>query len=180
MDIKLQVALISGLVGSLVGVLVTMWQVRKQFEASAELQRRENRIPVMQKLWAQLQPLSFHGKTQIDRSDMLSKISDNLTDWYYKTGGLYLSKTSADFYVDFQNSLQSLMMAHDQGREVRLNQLTHAEFHRLQLEASALRSLTVRDCGTRIETDSKYGSDAKNNIRIKIEKCKECNPVNKG
>ncbi|MGD9367361.1 MAG: hypothetical protein PVH87_16805 [Desulfobacteraceae bacterium] len=179
MDIKLQVALISGLVGSLIGVLVTMWQVRKQFEASAELQRRENRIPVMQKLWEQMRPFSFFGKPQNERKELLSKISNDLTQWYYKTGGLYLSETSQKYYVRFQEAIETIIKKY-RFSEVNLNKLSHSEFHLLQEEASALRTLTARDCGTRIETDSKYGIEAGTKMQSKLENCKICQSEKKG
>ena len=109
---------------------------------------------------------------------MLSKISDDLTHWYFKVGGLYISKTSQDFYVSFQETIEFIMAEHDR-RDVRIDELSHAQFHKLQLEASALRSLTARDCGTRIETESQYGKDAEENIKTKLKNCKKCNPQEK-
>lgn len=179
MDITLGAALLSGLVGSLAGILVTMWQVRKQLEAGAELQRRENRIPVMQELWSHLQAFSFFGKPQKERGELLRKISDDLTQWYYKKGGLYLSETSQKFYVRFQTTINTFITNYDLP-EIKLDQLNHSEFHQLQEEASVLRTLTARDCGTRIETDSKYDIEAEKEMRLKLENCANCKREKKG
>ena len=170
---------LSGTVVFLGGYMLMTRRVMKEFQAKAELEQRTARLAPVQKLWRAMEPLSFFPGPQRPEGVILMKLTEDLTTWYYGTGGVYVSTGSRDLYVGLQEKLQKLRCEYgDEATLSKVSSCNHKDFHYLQHDASALRSSTAGDCGTRSKSEdefsSQYAKDIERKIEMRKQECKEC------
>jgi hypothetical protein len=150
------ISIVSGLASGVLTAIASYFAISKkihmEFERNAELELRARRVPIIQKLWKVMEPISYRSGRVKASERTISKFSEELTTWYYEVGGIYLSKSSWSMYIELQKALEKLQSCH--GVNKLISELPHRDLHYLQHDGSALRSCTAKDCGTRSESSS--------------------------
>jgi hypothetical protein len=140
MDVTaIAVAAIAAVVGLIAGIVGTAYKSRKELETSYDIDRRKARIFVYKKLWTESAVLSLYSPPKFDR-DAATQFSAELRRWYFEDGGMYLSKSAQEAYLNLQQALEETLSRDDDPMLLR---------EILRKKASALRSALVRDIATR-------------------------------
>jgi hypothetical protein len=105
---------------------------------------REQRLQVYPPLWAHTSIVSRWPRTNATWRD-LAAVHGMLRQWYYGSGGLFMSERSRDLYGDVQG-LMDLLVAY---REDSAEQMTRDEYEYLMDRCSALRTALTQDLETR-------------------------------
>jgi hypothetical protein len=105
---------------------------------------REQRLQVYPPLWAHTSIVSRWPRTSATWRD-LAAVHGMLRQWYYGSGGLFMSERSRDLYGDVQVLVDWLVL----GREDSADQMTGREYDYLMERCSALRTALTQDLETR-------------------------------
>ena len=105
---------------------------------------REQRLQVYPQLWAHTSIVSRWPRTDATWRD-LAAVHGMLRQWYYGSGGLFMSERSRDLYGDVQVLMDWLVA----GREDSADQITGREYEYVMDRCSALRTALTQDLETR-------------------------------
>ena len=97
--------LISAILTYFLGVLKTKRELIVKFDQRV----LEERLTAYKELWKLFLPLAKYNPAQSPTYDILRNISISMTNWYYETGGLYLTYESRKEYFDVQECIQELL-----------------------------------------------------------------------
>jgi hypothetical protein len=149
MDIKLGVAALSAFAGIVATYLAAILKYRKDLEFKYDTDLREKRIPEYRALWRLLQPLARYSRPEPVTGKLIQQLSQELRQWYFEQGGLFLSDRSRDSYFALQDALTAVVADHKQTLSA---VLTEETFERIRVKGSDLRTCMTRDVGTRKES----------------------------
>lgn len=127
-----------------VSYLAVRWKIRKELDAMYDRTLREYRLPVYQRLWESLQPLSKYSPPAPVTHKIVTDLSIRLREWYYLEGGLYLSKKAQKAYVQLQGEMKETA-----GSSESSNVLNEKTLNKLFNAGSTLRTAMAFDVGTR-------------------------------
>lgn len=130
-------AILVAAVGAVIGAAVNS-------RAKIDEGLREQRLQVYPQLWAHTSIVSRWPRTGATWLD-LAAVHGMLRQWYYGTGGLFMSERSRDLYGDAQ-ILMGWLVA---GREDSAEQMTGREYEYMMYRCSALRTALTQDLETR-------------------------------
>ncbi len=143
---EVSVALISGILGFLASTVTMFLKFRKDLEAKYDLDLRARRIVAYKELWKHLQPLAKYSPPGPVTHQTLQNLSENLRQWYFEEGGLFLSESSRDSYFALQDEIRGLFRNSDQ---LEGKPLAEPIYELVRSKSSALRTALTRDVGTR-------------------------------
>ena len=137
----------------LAGWLGSIWKERisrlEAAHAQIDVDLRTRRIEVYKDLWEKTALLPRWPKDEkVTYADLL-KFTINLKDWYFMTGGMYLSRTTHDEgYFPLQKELEKVL---NKGKDGPLSLENPNDYEAIRDKCSALRSLLARDIQSRRE-----------------------------
>jgi len=122
----------------LVSYRITRWNIRKEFE----IELRKQRLDAFKKLWAISQPLALYGRKEPVTRAVISRLAQDLRQWYFEEGGMFLSDASRDKYMALQESLQKAIRSPGGGAEpvAEPDALDAKTFEGVRQKGSELRS----------------------------------------
>jgi hypothetical protein len=150
MDKTITVAIVTGLFGILSGVLLTylgaVLKFRKDLEAEYDKDLRSTRIKVYQGLWNSLQLLARYDRPEPLNPKTLGKLSLEMREWYFQTGGLYLSEETRNSYFDLKETIRKVL---DSPKYRPDDVLDPEDSQNVLHKGSLLRARLTQDVGTR-------------------------------
>jgi hypothetical protein len=102
-------ATVAAALSALLSFFVTSWKVRRDLEVEYDKSLRTLRIESYKKLWTLLLSLARYPRPEPPSYENLEGLTEQLRDWYFKDGGLFLSDETREAYFDLQDALQALM-----------------------------------------------------------------------
>jgi hypothetical protein len=139
------------IVAALAAWLGKVWADRlsqaQKFIGEIDLDLRKRRIEVYESLWKSTALLPKWPRAESVTYADLAALSQQLREWYYGSGGMYLSKTSRDEgYGPLQGAITSVL------GEGKIGVLSPADYEAVRKKCSALRTMLTEDIETRRES----------------------------
>jgi hypothetical protein len=138
--------ILSAVVGGLAGIFATAYKSRKELESLYDIELRRKRIDAYGELWKLLEPLAYWSPPAPPTYATLAGVSRALRRWYFKGGGLVLSKQARAPYFNLQEALTELSAGDMATGEEALDEDTREIVKAL---ASRLRTASTDDVATR-------------------------------
>ncbi len=143
-------AIITGLIGLASGAILAylgaILKFRKELEAEYDKDLRNKRIEVYKELWSQLQLLARYDRPKPLNRKTLEKLTVAMREWYFETGGLFLSEESRKAYFDLKQGIKDIL----ENSKYRADEaLDLPDVEALVDKASLLRARLTKDVGTR-------------------------------
>ena len=102
-------SLVSGLVSAILTYFGTRSKIRLDLSAEYDKELRASRLEVYQELWRLLKPLArFSAESPLTYS-IIRETTENMRDWYFDTGGIYLSRLSREPYMKLKGAMQAII-----------------------------------------------------------------------
>lgn len=109
---------------------------------------RTRRIPVYADLWKMTGLLPIWPWNTELQYEALHQLTGELRDWYFKTGGMYLSSNARDAYFEVQKSINGVIQRGRTGR------IDDGDYKAVRETCSALRTELAEDLLSRREAPS--------------------------
>jgi len=107
--LSLITGLVSGLISAVITFFVTRSKVRLDLTAEYDRKLRSERLDAYRELFKRLKPLARYSQESPLTYAIIKDTSENLRDWYFDIGGIYLSKESRTPYFDLKTMLQKII-----------------------------------------------------------------------
>lgn len=139
-------------VGGMAAWLGTVWKDRIERQesmlAKIDVDLRSRRIVAYEPLWAMMKVLPKWPRDDGVTYERLRRFSEELRDWYFEKGGLYLSEKSRAEYGTLQDELHRVL---NSGRTGTLEQKPKDEYELVRERCSKLRTSLAKDIASRRE-----------------------------
>ncbi len=132
-------------------------QAEARFKANLEIAEqidvhlREKRIPVYEAIWKTMDVLPKWPRAENVSYEKILKFSQDLRDWYFHTGGMYLSSHSKVAYVALQDTIWTILPHPSQGA------LSGEHYDQIRESCSKLRDELTIDLQSRRPTPIQNG-----------------------
>jgi hypothetical protein len=147
--IALIAGLVSGAITSVITYFATAAKIRLELTIEYDKELRKDRLGAYLKLWPKLKPLARYSPPSPVGHQLVKKTSENMRDWYFDTGGVYLSRESRDRYFKLKATMQKII---DNPKiPEKDGSLPPGLVATLHDEATELRAALSDDVGTRQE-----------------------------
>jgi hypothetical protein len=150
METPIFVAMLTGLFGLISGIVLTylgsVLKFRKDLEAEYDKDLRNRRLDAYQDLWKLLEILARYDRPKPLNRQTLEELTATMREWYFGTGGLYLSEKTRGTYFDLKRALQDKIARGNYGAD---GSLVGPDSQSLLDLASLLRASLSQDVGTR-------------------------------
>jgi hypothetical protein len=157
---EIAAAVIAGGAGLVAGVVGTAYKSRKALEHEYDIDLRKARVRVYQQLWSELEVLAKYSPPQFTR-EAVADLSVVLREWYFRSGGMYLSRPARNAYFDLQEALVQVLDIDD---PMLLREL-------LRERGSRLRTAMTEDVATRVAP--RLGRSAAADVDVRDEERRE-------
>jgi hypothetical protein len=149
---SLVVPLISGLVAGIISAVLTYFgtrsKIRLDLTAEYDKDLRASRLEVYKTLWTLLKPLARYSREGPLTYQLVKNISEEMRDWYFDTGGIYLSRQSRGPYFKMKEVMQAII--DDASLVQRADEpLSEVNIKALLKSGTRLRESLADDIGTR-------------------------------
>jgi len=145
-------SLLIGGVGGFVSAVITYISARAKtrLELAVEYDKKlqESRLEAYKKLWAMLEPLARFGRDRAVTYEDLRGISDLSRSWYFREGGIYLTKESRGPYFRWKGLMQPLL-DNNQFADQPKAPIPETELEKVISAGSTLRTSLSDDIGTK-------------------------------
>lgn len=115
------------------------------FTNSVDTDLRTRRIDVYSELWEKTGTLPLWPRNRELRYADLQNLNLAFRDWYFKKGGIYLSRNAREAYGELQRHLVSVLAASSDSL------VTDSDYESIQKKCSALRAELTKDLLSRRE-----------------------------
>jgi hypothetical protein len=147
--IALIAGLVSGAVTSVITYFATAAKIRLELTIEYDKELRKERLSAYLKLWPKLKPLARYSPPSPVSRQLVKDTSEDMRDWYFDTGGVYLSRESRDHYFKLKGTMQKIIDDPEILEED--GSLPGKWVKTLHYEATRLRAALSDDIGTRQE-----------------------------
>ncbi len=100
---------ISALVGAVVSYVLAVIQHILEVQTKVDERLRQNRFTVYKVLWEKTGLLPQWPRSTIVTYEKLTGLSEDMRDWYFTQGGIYLSAQARKSYGDAQEAIQMVL-----------------------------------------------------------------------
>ena len=101
--------LASGIVSAVLTYFGTRSKIRLDLSAEYDKELRASRLEVYKELWKLLKPLARYSRESPLTYSVVKKTSEDMRDWYFDRGGIYLSRASRDPYFEMKKAMQVII-----------------------------------------------------------------------
>jgi hypothetical protein len=70
---------------------------------------RDKRLELYKQLWPKTEPLGRYGPSHSYTYKVVQAVSLDMQDWYFREGGLFLSKKSRKPYLELKDQIQTIV-----------------------------------------------------------------------
>jgi hypothetical protein len=105
---SLLTVVVSSLVGGLVAYVGAVVKNTLDMRAKVDESLRDKRVAVYQKLWQTTEILPKWPRRTDVTYEGLTQFSQGLRDWYFREGGMYLSRQARKAYGELQDTIVEL------------------------------------------------------------------------
>lgn len=95
--------------GAVLAYVTAVVKFRKDLEAEFDKDLRERRLGAYEKLWATLESLARYDLPEPLTPYVLSKVTEAMRQWYFQSGGLYLSDDTRKVYFTLKDAIQRVV-----------------------------------------------------------------------
>lgn len=106
--LSLITGLVSGLISAVITFFVTRAKVRLDLTAEYDRKLRSERLDAYRELFKRLKPLARYSPESPLTHKVINDTSEELRDWYFDIGGIYLSKESRTPYFNLKQLMQNI------------------------------------------------------------------------
>ena len=100
---------LSGVVSAALTYVSTKAKTRLDLAAQYDKELQQSRLAAYKILWAMTEPLARYGRARTVSVGDVHKISEQTRDWYFQTGGIYLTQASRGPYFKWKALLQPVL-----------------------------------------------------------------------
>jgi hypothetical protein len=141
------IGLISGIVGAVITYFTTRSKIRLELTAEYDKELRKKRLEVYQELWKLLKPLARFSRENPITYQIVKDTSENMRNWYFDTGGIFLTKESRIPYFALKKEMQKIIDNDDLEKSVEM--IREEELNPILRQGNSLRTSLSEDIGTR-------------------------------
>ena len=136
-------SIITAVVAAILAAVGTYVTTRRNLQIQFDASLREMRIAVYKPLWSRLAGLAKYARPEPLSRDEALELAETLRDWYFETGGLFLSQETRRDYFALHDALEVVP------RRTSGETLSVEDDELLRVLSSRLRTGMTRDVGTR-------------------------------
>jgi hypothetical protein len=140
--------LISGAITAVVTYFATLAKARLDLSIEYDKELRQERLKAYQDLWKRLEPLAPYSPKKPLTHELVKSTSEDLRDWYFEFGGIYLSQECRGPYFALKESMQKIIDSPNLMKE-KSKTLASENADILRKQGSILRTALSDDIGTR-------------------------------
>jgi hypothetical protein len=145
---SLLTGLISGAITAVVTYFATLAKARLDLSVEYDKELRQARLNAYQDLWKRLEPLAPYSPKKHLTYELVKSTSEDMRDWYFEFGGIYLSHECREPYFALKRSMQKII--DDPGLEKEQTKTLGSEVIKtLQKQGTDLRTALSDDIGSR-------------------------------
>jgi hypothetical protein len=145
---SLVAGLVSGVISSLLTYFSTRSKIRLDMRVEYDKNLHDKRLELYKELWPKTEPLARFAPHFALTFNIVKKVAEITREWYFREGGIYLSKRSRKPYFQLKEQMQRVI--DDVGLEARPDDPIDAKAHDAILKAaSRLRTSLADDIRTR-------------------------------
>jgi hypothetical protein len=146
--LSLLTGLISGTITAVVTYFATLSKVRLDLTIEYDKELHQERLKAYQALWPKLKPLAQYSPEQPLKYQIVKDTSEKMRDWYFDTGGIFLSRESREPYFALKKEMQVIIDNPElqSNKDAQLDSKWIKPLHEL---ATTLRKALSDDVGTR-------------------------------
>jgi hypothetical protein len=137
-----------GFVSAVITYFSTRFKTRMELMVEYDKELQKSRLDAYKKLWGMLEDLARFGRENPVTYEILRKVSNETRIWYFREGGIYLTKASRGPYFQMKKVMQLVLDSKDlasrPGAEVPRELL-----HPIIQAGSTLRTTLSDDIGTK-------------------------------
>lgn len=137
------IPLITAVAGLVTGVATTSWRARTELAARYDADLRTERLKAYRDLWKRLECLASYPTPAAVTSGTVAELAVDLREWYYREGGIFMSRQSQRAFVRLQQAIGASTSQRDE-READ-PPLSQDQVDQIRKCASFLRTWTTRD-----------------------------------
>lgn len=150
--LSLITGLISGAISAVITFFVTRSKVRLDLTAEYDRKLRSERLDAYRELFKRLKPLARYSAEKPLTYKIIRDTSEDLRDWYFDVGGIYLSKESRTPYFNLKGTMQKVIDT-EEFKSPPLSETASNDFEclveQVLQEGKLLREYLANDIGTR-------------------------------
>ena len=149
--LSLLTGLVSGLISAVITFFVTRAKVRLDLTAEYDRKLRSERLDAYRDLFKRLKPLARYSPESPLTYQIIRSTSEDLRDWYFDIGGIYLSKESRTPYFDLKTMMQNIIDNEklQENPKAALPEEFVEDLKHLLEQGKLLREYLTKDIGTR-------------------------------
>jgi hypothetical protein len=136
--------LIPALVGAVTAYLAASSQNMREVKTRIDAGVRDARLNMYPALWRLTELLPLWPPALVTY-EQLYTLSSDMQHWYFNQGGLYLSTTTKQAYLDAQGSIGGVLMKHELIGSKQINDKTVGVYRDLSLVAEAIKTKALAD-----------------------------------
>jgi len=107
--LSLLTGLISGAITAVVTYFATFAKARLDLTIEYDKELRQSRLSAYKELWKLLKPLARYSPETPITYQIVKDTSASMRDWYFDSGGIYLSRESRGPYFDLKKAMQVII-----------------------------------------------------------------------
>jgi hypothetical protein len=138
----------AGFVSAVVTYFSTRAKTRLELAVEYDKKLQDSRLEAYKKLWAMLEPLARFGRDKTVTHEDLRGISDRSRAWYFREGGIYLTRASRGPYFRWKELMQPLL-DNNQFADQPKAPIPETELDEVISAGSTLRTSLSDDIGTK-------------------------------
>src|SRR5215467_5409672 len=107
--LSLLTGLISGAITAVVTYFATFAKARLDLTIEYDKELRQARLTAYKELWKLMKPLARYSPETAITYQIVKDTSASMRDWYFDSGGIYLSRESRGPYFDLKKAMQAII-----------------------------------------------------------------------
>ncbi|MEO7146162.1 MAG: hypothetical protein ABI165_21925 [Bryobacteraceae bacterium] len=101
--------LVSGVISSALTYFGTRSKIRLDMRVEYDKNLHDKRLELYKQLWPKTEPLARFAPHYVLNYNMVKAVSVDMREWYFKEGGIYLSKRSRKPYFALKKQMQHVI-----------------------------------------------------------------------
>lgn len=140
--LSLLTGFISGAITAVITYFATLSKARLDLSIEYDKELRASRLAAYKELWRLLKPLARYSPETPLTHQVIKETSESMRDWYFESGGIFLSRESRAPYFALKKKMQEIIDNPDHPLDAKWIKALHDQ-------GTILREALSNDIGTR-------------------------------